>query len=188
MLGAEQFGLAYACRAPQRIQHVDRQVVAQRGLVGLAVGGDSGDEHEVGIAGFQHLHAGLLHHLRQSWQRQLQLVLHLHLGDLGIGARLEIQVDADRSARLAGGRHVQQAVQAVQLLLDDGSDRIGHGLCGCTGVIGAHRNGRRRDHRILRDRQLAQCHAAGQHNEDSDHPGENRAIDEKSCHAGLPLG
>ena len=55
---------------------------------------DRDDQQEVGV-GLGHADALLLHLLRQPRDRLLDLVLHLHLGDVGIGALGERRGDAD---------------------------------------------------------------------------------------------
>ena len=47
---------------------------------------------------------GLLHFLRQQRHGELQLVLHLHLRDVGIGALREGQRDRGRAVGVALGR------------------------------------------------------------------------------------
>ena len=60
---------------------------------------------------------------------QLQLVLHLHLGDVRVGALLEGERDLPAAGGVAGRGHVEQVVDAVQLLLDDLGDRCSATVC-----------------------------------------------------------
>ena len=99
-------------------------------------------------------HALLLHGQRQARRRELHLVLHLHLRGVGIGARVKIKIDGRDAGRVGAGRHVQQVVDAVHLLLDHGDDRVLQRLGRGAGVIRRDRNRRRRDARILGDGQL----------------------------------
>ena len=115
----------------------------------------------------------------------MQLVLHLDLGDVRVGPRLEGQGDGDGPGRVAGGRHVDQVVDAVQLLLDHLGDRILHGLGRGARIGGVDGDLRRGDRRILGDRQCFDRQEARQHDHDGDHPGKDRAIDEKTGHGGL---
>src|SRR5690606_16063162 len=48
-----------------------------------------------------------------------QAVLHVDLGDVDVGARIEGDGDGRAAVRAARGRHIEKAIDAVQLLLDD---------------------------------------------------------------------
>ena len=76
-------------------------------------------QHEEGVVGLGHAHAFLLHRLGQTAERALQLVLHLHLGHVRIGAGLEGQGHGDPARRGAFALHVEEVVQAGHVLLDD---------------------------------------------------------------------
>src|SRR3546814_7726245 len=54
-------------------------------------------------------------------------------------------------------------------------------------IIGGHRDLRRRDVGILRDRQEGNRDDARQHDEDGDHPGEDRTVDEEVRHCRATL-
>ena len=71
--------------------HIVRQVIVGHG----AIGGDEGGHHQEAAGGLLDPHALLLHLLGQERHGLLQLVLHLHLGDVGIRARLEGEGHAD---------------------------------------------------------------------------------------------
>ena len=60
------------------------------------VGGDEAEDDEEVARGLGDADALLLHLLRQQRHRQLELVLHLHLRDVGFGALLEGQRDRAR--------------------------------------------------------------------------------------------
>src|SRR3546814_3780520 len=79
------------------------------------------DHQEAGV-GLGH-HDALLDHLRrQPRSRQRDLVLHLHLGDVRVGAGLEGQRDRGPAAGTGRRAEVIEVVDAGQLLLDD----LGH--------------------------------------------------------------
>ena len=69
-------------------------------------------------------HALLLDFLGQERNGRLELVLNLNLGDIRVGASLEGQGDAGRAARIRGRVHIEQAVYALHLLLDDLCNRV----------------------------------------------------------------
>src|SRR3546814_15807926 len=75
---------------------------------------------------------------------------------LPICARLERDGDRRGAVRLAGGRHVEKALYAVQLLLDDGGHRLlQRGRVGA-GIADVDRQRWRRDLGILLDGKAAQ--------------------------------
>ena len=77
---------------------------------------------------FLGIHTLELHLRRQLRQGQGDAVLDEHLGDVHIGTDLER--DCQRVVAVVGGlrRHVQHALDAVDLLLDRGGDRVGDHL------------------------------------------------------------
>jgi hypothetical protein len=98
--------------------------------------------------------------LRQAAQRLLQLVLHLHLRDVGVGAGFEGQRDA-AAALFAVRGQVDQSVEALHRLLDHLRDRLlDRGGRGAR-VAGIDRDLRWRDVGVLLDRQLVDGEHAG---------------------------
>jgi hypothetical protein len=186
VLGAEQQHIAHAVDAADRLDDVRGDEVTDVGYVHAAVFGHQRQHHQVGLADLVDLHALLLHLRRQQRHGQRQFVLYLHLGDVGVGAGLERQRDLRIAGRVALRAHVQQAVKADHLLLDDlrdGTvDRAGRGA----GVEGANLNPRWRDRRVAFDRQRGDGQATGQHDDDGDDPGEDGAVDEEINHGRRP--
>ena len=80
-------------------------------------------------------------------------VLHQHLRRIEVGAELE--GDGERELAVAGRlrRHVEHVLDAVDLLLERRGDGVGDDLGRGAGIGGGDRDRRRRDLRILRDRQ-----------------------------------
>ena len=128
VLGAEHLQFADPFEPADDILDVGDQIVGQGVAVHGAVFRDQTDDQQEVPGGLDHLDPLALHDLGQQRRGQLQLVLHLHLGDVRVGAGLEGQVDGHRPGRVAGGGHVDQVVDPVQLLFDDLGDRILHGL------------------------------------------------------------
>jgi hypothetical protein len=120
----------------------------------------------------------------QQSGRRLQLVLYLHLGGVGVGSLGKGHGDRGRARRVAGRGEVDQVVEPLHLLLDDLSggvlERLGVGAWEDRG----HRDLRRRQGRELGDRQRADGQGSGQEEHQSDHPGEDGPIDEKTGHVG----
>src|SRR3546814_823377 len=97
----------------------------------------------------RHRNAGLLDDIRQLRLDQLQLVLHLDLGNFRIDRRAEGQ--GDRSAAGAGsGGHIGEVVEAGHAVLDDARHRFLHGLGAGAIIRGGDADRGRRDIGILR--------------------------------------
>ena len=94
VLRAEDLHVADALGAVERIQQVGGDVVGEILVAHAVVGGDEPQHDEEVARRLVHAHAGLLHFLRQQRHGELQLVLHLHLRDVRIGALREGQRDA----------------------------------------------------------------------------------------------
>ena len=182
VLRTEQCHIAHTGNTAERIDDVGGHIVAQVGLVHLAVFGNEAEHHQEVLRRLRHDQALLRDSRRQQWRGQLQLVLYLHLGDVGIGAAGKRQRDADAASRIARRGHVAQAVDPLHLLFDDLGDGVFHGLGGGAGIGAADRNRRRSNARVLRDRQAEDRNHAGKHDDDRDHPGKNRAVNEKTGH------
>jgi len=89
-------------------------------------------------------------------------------------------VQGVRAVVVAVGRHVQHPLDADDLLLDRRGHRVGHHLGVGSGVIGSYADVRRRDLRILGDRQEGRGDGPEQDDDDGDHPGQHGAVDEES--------
>ena len=116
---------------------------------------------------------------RQTRHGQLQLVLNLRPGEVGIRPRFERQFDARRSSRITGGRHIQQIIKAGHFLFNDLGDAVFDGFSGCAGVEGIDGNRRRSDRGILGNGEIINGQRSRRHNDDGDDPGKNRTIQKK---------
>ena len=152
VLGTELQHLADAIHAAQRFEHVRCDKIAQIRHAQAAIFGYERQHHQVGLADLVDLHALLRDFVRQQRQGGLQLVLHLHLGNIGVGAGLEGQRQLRVTGDVALGGHVQQAVQADHFLLDDLRDGAVQGLRRGAGVGGADLHRRWRHVRVAFDR------------------------------------
>ena len=76
--------------------------------------------------------------------------------------------------------HVHHALDAVDLLLDGRGDRVGDVLGAGAGIVAGDLHRRRRDRRKLRQRQREDGDAPGQRDDDRQHRGEDRPIDEET--------
>ena len=125
---------------------------------------------------------------RQARLRRRDAVLGQDVGDVLVGADLE--VDVELHAAVAGVRrlHVDQAVDAVDLLLDRGRHRLLHRLGGGAGVGGGHADVGRRQERILLDRQPGDGDQPEHDGQDRDDDGDDRPPDEEVGHGLFPPG
>ena len=121
ILLAEQEHVADAVHAGDFVLELDGGVVAEVELVVAVLSGEieADDEQDVGVA-FARGDAGLLDHVGQLRQGQVDAVLHQHLGEIQIDAGLER--DGQAVGAVVGGlrRHVEHVLDAVDLLLDGG--------------------------------------------------------------------
>ena len=182
MAGAQGLHIAHAVDAADDIGQAGGDVVADLDVGGAVVGRVQRDDHQVVGAGLGDGDALVLHRLGQLRQRLLHLALHLHQRDIDIGAGIEGQRDAGLAGRGAGRGHRLQAVEALHALLDDLGDRILQRPGRGAGIGGADRDARRRDVRILLQRQRGDRQRAGEHHDDGQHPREDGAVDEEAGH------
>ena len=181
-LGAEQLHAAHALDAPQLLDDIARHVVIECQLVELAARRDQAHQQQKARRGRLHLQAVLAHGLRQARLHGLDAVLHIHLGQLGVGAGLEGGLDLGRARGVHRGLEVQQVADAGQLALDQRDhgviERLGRGAR--IGGIQAHRGRRHRG--IARDRQLRNGKHTQQHDEQRDDPGKDGPVNEELWH------
>src|SRR3546814_15009750 len=91
--------------------------------------------------------------LRQARDRRLDLVLDLHLRDVGVGAFHEDRGDIRAPARAGLRAEIKEAVDPGQLLLEHLGDAVLDRFGRRAGIGGADLDLRRRDIGILLDRQ-----------------------------------
>ena len=180
VLGPEQSHVADALDPAERVLDVGGDVIGQVVPVQPPVLRDEAHHQQEVFGRLRNLYALQLHLLRQKRHGELQLVLHLHLGDVRVGPGVEGEGDGRGPGVVAGGGHVAQVVDAVHLLLDNLRHGVLDGLGRGPGVNGVDGYLRRRDRRILGDRQGLYRKDTRQHHDDRDHPREDGAVDEKS--------
>src|SRR6267143_770629 len=121
--------------------------------------------------------------LRGSRQTRLGLrdaVLYLLLCEVRIGAELE--GDGQCHAAVGGGlaRHVQHALDAVDLLLERRRHRLGDDLRVRAGIVGGDDDRRRHYLRVFGDWQEAQRDDPAEEGEHRQHARKDRAVDEEA--------
>ncbi len=175
---SENVDVAHTVDARQCVLDVRGQIV-RHVLVRTGVGGVEHADHQQHVrVRLGYRHALALHVLRQPRQGLLHAILHLDLGNVGVGALGERHRDVRTAARIGARAEVEQAVDAGELLLQDLGDAVFDRFGGGAGIARADVDLGRRDIRVLFDRQLGQRADAEQHDDDRQHPGEDRPIDE----------
>jgi hypothetical protein len=116
-------------------------------------------------------------------------VLDLDLRNVEVGAELEGHVDLEAavSGRVRG--HVDHVLDAIDLLLEGSNDGVGDNVCARPGKLTADPHHRRRDLRILGDRQPPDGHRADDDEDDRHDRGEDGSVDEEvgEAHARFSL-
>ena len=186
-LGAEQRGSTNARHTFDFVQHIARQVVAQRHRVEPAIGRRQRREQQEVGARLGHLHALLRHCRRKARLGALEAVLHVDRGQIRVGARNKADGDRALTVGLALRLHVQQAIGTVDFLLDHADHAFVQGLGRSPGVDRCYHHRRRGNRRVLRDRQAGHGDGADQQDEQRDHPGKHRTVDKEFRHAAAPL-
>ena len=177
--GAEDGDIADAGQARELVDQVDRRVIAHVQAVILPV--RRVERHDLQDRGVLFLDRDALglNGLRQRRQRALNAVLHQHLVGVRIGADIESDRQGIGTVRGAGRLHVKHLVDAIDLGLDRQGDRIDHRLRARPGIAGGDLHGRRHDVRIFGDRQGVEGDPADEHDNDRQHIGEDRMLDEE---------
>ena len=144
------------------------------------------DHHQVGrtlVNGY----TNVAHVKRQAGLRDADSILHLDLRDIEVGA--DVEADGDREASVAGRirRHVDHVLDAVDLLFDRRDHGGSHDVGAGAGILARHGDSRRRDLRILRNRQPEKGHTAQDQENDRDDGGKNRSVNEEVRNAHGPL-
>ncbi len=184
-LGREQRGAADAGNAPDLAQHVADHEVAEADLVEAAVGRLQRDDLQHRARGFLDQDALLDHRTRQAGFHPFDPVLHLDRRHARIGAGHEIGDDLDLAERVAGRFEIQDAAGAVELLFDQPRGAVVEILRRGAGIAGADRDRRRRNDRILRDRQERDRQHTAEADEQGDHDRKDRAADEEGGHGSV---
>ena len=176
---AEHGDRADAVDARDRVGHFERGVVGDEQRVARLVRRvEVHDHHQVGRR-LLHGDADIAHVGGQARVGDGDAVLHLHLGDVQIGAELE--ADRDRKATVGGRvrRDIDHILDAVDLLFDRRDHRRGHDLGTGAGILPGDADQGRRYLGILRDRQAQERHRAQDREDDRNHRRKDRPIDEE---------
>ncbi len=103
----------------------------------------------------------------------------MDLRNIEVGAELEGYVDLEAAVSGRARGHVDHVLDAVDLLLKGSNHRVGDYVCARPGKLTADPHHRRRDLRILGDRQPPHGHRADDDEDDRKDRGEDRPVDEE---------
>ncbi|MND29804.1 hypothetical protein D3C80_203210 [compost metagenome] len=182
ILEAKHEEVAHPLGTGQRILEARHDDVAQVTVAQLSILRINADQqHEVHLE-LHHTDPLPLHFRWQVRRRKLKLVLNLNLRDIRIDALVESHGDFNATVTVCCRTDVTQAIQAVQLLLDDLHHRILNGLRRGTWVGDGYLHGRRRDIGILIDRKAVDRQGSTEHDRERDHPSKNWPINEETRH------
>ena len=179
--GAEYQRLADPRQAGKLVFYAQRRVVAQVDAVVAAVRRGQVHDHRQVRRLFLGGDAEPPHVLGQPRQRLVDAVLHLHLREVGVGARLKGHRQPQYAVAARDRLHVHHVLDAVDRLFQRRCDRLRDLLGVGARIYRAHLHGRRHDVRIFADRE--QRHGDQPRDEDHDRQDcrEDRAVDEKLC-------
>ncbi len=153
----EDIDIADAVDPSELIANLEERVIAGEDRIERSIGRNQVHDHgDIGRLLFRR-HADALHLGRQRGNGDGHTILHEHLRRIEIGAELESDVQRHVAVARALRRHVEHVLDAVDLLLDRRGNRFRDHLGIAARVVGRDLNGRRRDLRILRDRQSARA-------------------------------
>jgi hypothetical protein len=176
---AKQLHVADAFDARQPVLDVEHRVVAQiRHVVAAALRQEVYDHGQVGRT-LDRDDAQAPYFLGQARLGLRDAVLHHLLRLVGVGAELE--GDGERH-QAVGGRlaaHVEHVLDAVDRFLDRRRHRLGDDLRVGARVLRAHHHRGRHDVWIFRDRQAAHGDHAAEKDQQREHAGEDRPVDEE---------
>ena len=176
-----------AVDARQRVGNRERGVVRNEQAVARFVRRiEVHDHHQVGRA-LGHRYADVAHVDRKSRLRDRHAILHLHLGDVEIGAEIERDRDGKAPVRRRVRRHVDHVLDAVDLLLDRRHHGRGDHLRTGPRILSRHVDDGRCDLRILGNREPGERDAADDHEDDRNDRCENRTVDEKMRNPHRPV-
>ncbi len=169
------------------IQHVDVGIVRYIVRSVTAVGGVERDNQHETLRGLLDDDPLIGNCRGQLGRGPLNAVLHVDLGQLGICALVEVDIEGVVAGRGAGGLHVDHVVSTVDLLLDGCANVLRYGLGVRARVGRCHLDLYRCNVRELGDGQIEHGYRAGDCDHQRDNGCENRAVNEEVSEHGRYL-
>ena len=177
---ADDRDIRHSLDAQQRIIEMDQGEVAEINAVVSPIRRIQADHHQDVRRLFADGDPLILNRCRQERHRELHAVLHHHQGRVQVHP--DIEGDEQRIRAVVAGKrgHIQHAWHAVDQLLDRRRHRVGNHLGARARIADGHLHLRRRDRRILRDRQREHRQPAGERDENRQHSRKDRPVDKES--------
>ncbi len=184
-LGRVERSATDAGDAPDLVDDIADEEIAEADLVDRAVGRNEGDDLQCRRRGFLDEHALLTHFGRQACLDALQAVLYLDGGVAGIGAGLEVGDDLDDAERVRRRFIAEDVGRTVELILDEPRRSRIEILDGRSGKLRRQGDRRRRDDWVLRNGKARDGENASQADEERNDPGEDGPVNEEASHGGV---
>ena len=155
---------------------VDQGVVGNKLVVVTAIVCSQSEHDYVGTLtlGYGDTHPGNLG--RQQRLRLRHTVLYIDRSHIRVGTLLEVNGNLSETRVRRRRGHIGHVLHTVDTLLQRSNDRVQHRLGICTRIGSSYRDGRRRDIRILLNRQRYQADDTQQDEEDGNHRRKYRAL------------
>ena len=166
----------------QRIDEIERHVVAEEEPVVRVRRRVERDDHQDLRRLLLNRDAETVDRLWQLSSRLPDAVLHVDERFLNVRADLERAVERVLAARRARRLHVDEVVDADDLVFDLGCDRLLHDRSARADVRRLHLNQRRRDRRKLRDGKREDRDGTQDDDDDGKHHRKDRPGNEEVCH------
>ena len=177
---AHDLRLSGAGDALDGVQHIDIGIVGDVITAVSLFRREDADQHHDGRCFFLDGNPLLHHGIGELRRGKVDPVLDLHLGNVRIDAEIEINGDHQISGRGACRRHIQHAVDAVNLGFDRRGNRVRQSLGIRSRIDGLDGNLDRRDGRILLHGKNRHGNQTRQTDDNRDDGGKNWSLNEKS--------
>ena len=125
------------------------------------------------------------HRLGQPGQRLRDAVLHLHRGEVDVGAALERHGKLHLAVGARRRLHVDHVLDAVDRFLERPGDGVGDGARVGARVVRGHGDRGRHHVRVLADRQARDRHESRDEDQRRQHRREDRPVDEDPREVGM---
>ena len=176
---AKNLRITHAGDAFQFVENIDQRIVVQKNLRASALGrGQRRKEQDV-VRALLDIDPILAHHLGQARFGDLDAVIDVNRCHVDIGADLERNGNFKRAVGRRRGAEIDQVIDARKLLFDRPGDGTLQGFCGSARIVCGNDDRRRRDFRILRNRQHHGGDQPGEHDDDGDNRRKNRSVDKE---------
>ena len=182
IIRTEYLNIAHAVDALYFVQKINVGVVLHKCAIISTIGRIDRNHVRHIIRRFASGHALRLNVRRQRRICDRHVVLHLDRVHIAVGADLKNHAQTVSTGIVGVRRHIIHALRSVDLLFNDLRNRLIDHVGIGAGVSGRNRNGRRRNLRVLSDRQLQCRQRPGDYYYKRYDDCKDRAVNEKFCH------